>query len=784
MDCDTGDGAVWYRAMMRSQRLKERHDLDYVRQREQSHRGKSMEEIEQMMLDSGEIPSSTSPESMAGTPVKNNPGAKATPVIPAGSKSKKRKLYTGSPEVQEGDIMPSEYRHVRESERIVKDSFYKTCANLSGNGMSVNESMTAVMEVANGMFGRDWKRATADQFDKDTLPEKIRVIQALRQIEAQSLSLVVQEIRKGADGGHMVTHASDSTTRRGVGQFIGQGIHIGKDSAYPLPLLGICGETKEDIATQLGMGLEILSAVSGVCVNDLAAQVDTLLTDSVEHNKGVNIILADMFDLDKPAGQIYCGTHTVLGFSNAMNQVVTAIEQKMKLDTILSKFMVSMELDSKNGSLAGQSLDMILKLIAPEFKHKAWNYHGLYTNYLEQRDLDLTLFSYKDHRFGCLSRAAAVLLNNYEHLAGFLSENLHISNKLTCLVRELMNLPHLKVIFAAFAAIGVHLIEPFYGRTIHTEVTHSQLKVFYKDLYKSLISDRVDEEFVIFSKPFFPGISQEFFSDVKVSYGEAVLTSVTEVCQEHLADVVMLINLMLPKLGETLARQRRDYGLDEEKFPAEFPVELQASNVDDTPTNNMDMERLMGKTDQRLQKLQTLPAASRSIILHRTQKLRDASCDKSYRSYRKQVELKRELEINWNKNMAVKFSDDAEKKKEVAIGKERKRILMLEDLKADKGPFTNAEEVKLFLADTTLSPKEKQVRMKKEVKFARDSSTTLPRVDPIFKIQVQEKLNSKKRRDKTAEEFGAALMAYLGKKEDRVVMEYSTFKKSLRDIVQ
>jgi hypothetical protein len=70
----------------------------------------------------------------------------------------------------------------------------------------------------------------------------------------------------GADEGHMVTHASDSTTRRGVGQFIGQGwgIHIGKDSAYLLPLLGICGETKEDIAAQLGMGLEILSAVSGV----------------------------------------------------------------------------------------------------------------------------------------------------------------------------------------------------------------------------------------------------------------------------------------------------------------------------------------------------------------------------------------------------------------------------------------------------------------------------------------------------------------------------------------
>eukprot|EP00731_Ephydatia_muelleri_P011417 Em0006g311a len=57
------------------------------------------------------------------------------------------------------------------------------------------------------------------------------------------------------------------------------------------------------------------------------------------------------------------------------------IELKMKLETILSGFMV---LDSKNRSLAGQALDMMLKLVAPEYKHKSWNYFGLYTNYLER----------------------------------------------------------------------------------------------------------------------------------------------------------------------------------------------------------------------------------------------------------------------------------------------------------------------------------------------------------------------------------------------------------------
>ena len=51
-----------------------------------------------------------------------------------------------------------------------------------------------------------------------------------------------------------------------------------------------------------------------------------------------------------------------------------------------------------------------------------------------------------------------------------------------------------------------------------------------------------------------------------------------------------------------------------------------------------------------------------------------------------------------------------------------------------------------------IEPKLKQARMKMEVRFARDSSTTLPRVDPLFKIQITQA--NKKRRDKIAIEFG------------------------------
>ena len=67
--------------------------------------------------------------------------------------------------------------------------------------------------------------------------------------------------------------------------------------------------------------------------------------------------------------------------------------------------------------------------------------------------------------------------------------------------------------------------------------------------------------------------------------------------------------------------------------------------------------------------------------------------------------------------------------------------------------------------------------MKLELRFARESSTTLPQADQVFRIQVT--MPNKKRRDKTVQEFGESLMVYLGKKSDKAVIEYKKFKESL-----
>ena len=266
-------------------------------------------------------------------------------------------------------------------------------------------------------------------------------------------------------------------------------------------------------------------------------------------------------------------------------------------------------------------------------------------------------------------------MHNFEHLIGFLDENPQISNKFACGVRELLNLPYLKVIFCVFASLGIQLIEPFYARTIQQGATHTSLKKFYEDLYSSLCNQCITAELLTFVQPAFSGISKNLLKAVKDSYGPSVVESVIQVAQEQEDDVVLLINHILPHLGSTLSKQRRDYGLDSELYPAQFPIEEQAKNIDDTPTNNMDMERLMGKADQRLKKLQTLNATGKSIILQKTQQLRAChGASNAFRSYSKKVEARKQLELKWNHKQEEKFKDDTDKKQEVALVKERKRL--------------------------------------------------------------------------------------------------------------
>ena len=123
------------------------------------------------------------------------------------------------------------------------------------------------------------------------------------------------------------------------------------------------------------------------------------------------------------------------------------------------------------------------------------------------------------------------------------------------------------------------------------------------------------------------------------------------------------------------------------------------------------------------------------MIFSKTSELRDKE-KVSFRSFRKEAEKKREVSLKWSEKMKEKFAKGMDEKKVIGQTKERKRLEMLEEIKKFGGPFTNADQVQEFLNDASINDVDAKRRLKLELKFARDSSTSLPKSDPIFRIQV------------------------------------------------
>ena len=111
------------------------------------------------------------------------------------------------------------------------------------------------------------------------------------------------------------------------------------------------------------------------------------------------------------------------------------------------------------------------------------------------------------------------------------------------------------------------------------------------------MEDNLEKDFFTFANPVFRGVDWELFEGVKASYKEEVLCVVSRVANEHKEEVLKLGEGMLPYLRTVLARQRRDYGIDEERFPSQYPVESQAANIDQTPEHNLAADRLQDQED-------------------------------------------------------------------------------------------------------------------------------------------------------------------------------------------
>ena len=88
--------------------------------------------------------------------------------------SSKRLKVSSPPGDYEKDDIPSKYRHLRRSERKVKNEVYETIDELkSVYHMSENQAEAAIICVGNKLFDRKWKfHDQSEVIDMDTLPHR------------------------------------------------------------------------------------------------------------------------------------------------------------------------------------------------------------------------------------------------------------------------------------------------------------------------------------------------------------------------------------------------------------------------------------------------------------------------------------------------------------------------------------------------------------------------------------------------------------------------------------
>ena len=102
---------------------------------------------------------------------------------------------------------------------------------------------------------------------------------------------------------------------------------------------------------------------------------------------------------------------------------------------------------------------------------------------------------------------------------------------------------------------------------------------------------------------------------------------------------------------------------------------------------------------------------------------------------------------------------------------------ILERSKEKGGPFTSSEEVDLYINLNIDESKKKVSRMRDEVTYARDTSVSLPKSSPLFKIF---KTTEGKRSLMSVEDFGHNLKILLGKKDQRTSVTLEDFRNALK----
>ena len=134
-----------------------------------------------------------------------------------------------------------------------------------------------------------------------------------------------------------------------------------------------------------------------------------------------------------------------------------------------------------------------------------------------------------------------------------------------------------------------------------------------------------------------------------------------------------------------------------------------------------------------------------------------------------------EIILKWEKEQEdlKKKGMDAKELSNISVDKQRNSDMSV--LTQQGGPFTKPEQVREYFENTEVSDTVKNKRLYLEVRFAKNTSLTFPKVSDIFRLK-------RKGKNLTSEEYTTNMVTYLGKITCNVNMQFSDFTDALAKI--
>ena len=623
-----------------------------------------------------------------------------------------------------------------------------------------------MVEVGNYMFNRTWKYqdTDTDTFDLDTVPDKAHNRAMGKALEAFTLAKITEKIIS-SNQSVTVTYHDDGSKKQGAGSYSVQGASI-NGQFFPFPTLNISSETRQNLAELKITILHLLAVCGGVTKEVLWEKIDFVMTDSVSHNMMVEDIVSEALDVEHTPGHLLCQVHPSLMFNRVLTKFWGEVDSTIGPDKTFAGFCLT--INTEQVSVTENWLDCLLRLVSHDFDHKQWN---------KSEEFDLFIHPEKNlakrlqkERFNSLVYSCVVALNLDQDVNKFLLRYENITNQLACICRSFESLEYLRILAAAGAVIGIHLVEPFVSLTSSSTTTYSKLVEAFPQLYTDL-STTPSRLLLDLSKPAFKFISTERFNQVR--YKEELLRGLKQVIEQYHDRVVSVLDIILPRLASGWELQRGDQFQFGKSPDTDAPNQIRNMNqqkLSQAPINNLDPERAVGfiNYELKLRGAKELGAASKAHVKGKGVALIEG--EKMPAKFKKLTGAGGDLPLilkEWEtKQLELKKEGMGDKEiQNLAVDKRRNADLGL--LTAAGGPFTKSEQVDNFM-EQLMEEKERNKRLYLEVRYARDCSIAFPKTSDIFKLK-------KNYKNLESAVYATNLKTYLDKLVCHVQMDITDF---------